>query len=60
MKKRLDSLLFKILITIVLLSIPGAVYYQFNFESGVITALSEIIFLIMATREDVIDLKEKK
>jgi hypothetical protein len=59
MKKFLDNLLFKILISIILIGFPGMIYHQFGFETGIITALCEIIFLVMATKEEITDLKDK-
>ena len=58
-RRSLDNLLFKILITLTLVSLPGGVYYLYGFNTGVITALCEIIFLVMATREDLQELKSK-
>lgn len=53
-------MIFRILISLVLIAVPGGVYYLYGYQIAMITGLCEIIFLVVSTREDVLELKKKE
>jgi hypothetical protein len=58
--ERMDSIIFRLIITGLMILLPYIVYYfKQSIELAEIFALCEIIFLLVSTREDVLDLKNK-
>lgn len=52
-------MLFRILISIVLIGIPYGVYHFYNFETAIISGLCLIVFLIVSIREDILQISDK-
>lgn len=53
-------MIFKLLISLVLIGIPGCVYYYRGFNDSIVSALVILVFLCCAILEEVRDLKIKK